>query len=450
MKAAEKEKHRIEKIIELRREFYDLILNKEVGEYQLDNQDIFKIDREQLYNEIWELSVSKVAKKYNISHAKLKQACIDSNIPTPSNSYWTNLLMGNPAKKELLPASDIKEIILQKPKQVSITDNSSTKNYEEIFKNSLPFLSVDEKDKILNSLSLLNINEKAKLHPKITQHSKMIQSWKQSHPLDPNASRKRDTYYRPPEGEPFLYTDVSELSLPRIYKILNTLFKCIESLGGSINNDLTLTIRNEIVQYKIIETEEKLPHVLTKTEQKAMEQYEKEKITRTYTYKPNIRKWDYIFNGKLRFSVLNNKYYRDSESILIEQWLPEILVDLYEESENVRIKRKEQEAAAKKAEEEKRIKDRRRELYNKEVERVAALENEAEDYAMACKIRAYVSAVESQSNLNEKTKEWIKWAKNKADWYDPIIAKEDELLGIREHCNDKEQKQLKKKSFYLW
>ena len=69
---------------------------------------------------------------------------------------------------------------------------------------------------------------------------------------------------------------------------------------------------------------------------------------------------------------------------------------------------------------------------------------------MACKIRAYVSAVESQSNLNEKTKEWIKWAKNKADWYDPIIAKEDELLGIREHCNDKEQKQLKKKSFYLW
>ena len=77
MKAAEKEKHRIEKIIELRREFYDQILNKEVGEYQLDNQDIFKIDREQLYNEIWELSVSKVAKKYNISHAKLKQACIE-------------------------------------------------------------------------------------------------------------------------------------------------------------------------------------------------------------------------------------------------------------------------------------------------------------------------------------------------------------------------------------
>lgn len=91
MKAAEKEKHRIEKIIELRREFYDQILNKEVGEYQLDNQDIFKIDREQLYNEIWELSVSKIAKKYNISHAKLKQACIDSKY-----SHTFKLLLDKP------------------------------------------------------------------------------------------------------------------------------------------------------------------------------------------------------------------------------------------------------------------------------------------------------------------------------------------------------------------
>lgn len=458
MKTAEKENDRITKEIEARRKFYNQILNGEAGEYELDDQNILKIEREQLYNEIWELSVSKVAKKYNISYAKLKQACIDANIPTPSNSYWTSLSMGNPAKKELLPASGVKEIVLQQSKQTSVKStifvagNFSAQNYKEIFKNSLLFLSVDEKDRILNALNLLNINEQEKLHPKIIQHNKVIQSWKQSHTLYPNASRKRDTYYNPPlsEREPFLYRDVSELSLHRIYKILSTLFRCVESLGGSVNEDLTLTIRNEIVRYKIIETEEKIPHVLTPKEQKAMEQYEKGRIAGTYAYKPNIRKWDYVFNGKLRFSVLNNKYYRDSKSILVEQRLPEILVDLYEESENVRIQREKKEAAAKKAEEERKVKERRREIYNEEVERVVALENEAEDYAMACKIRAYVSAIESQPNIDEKTQEWIKWAKAKADWYDPVIAKEDEQFGIREHCKNKDQKQLKKKFSYFW
>ncbi len=447
MRIAEEENKRIIKEIETRRVFYDQILNNGKGECELNDQDVLKISREQLYNEIWELSVSKVAKKYNISYAKLKQACIDANIPTPSNSYWTNLQMGNPVTKVPLPLSDIKVVILQKSKSVS---SKILIPIEEIFINSLLFLELEEKSAVLDALSSLSINKEDKLHPKIIQHDRKIKSWKQTHPLDPNASRKRDTYYRPPEGEPFLYRDVSELSLTRVYKILNALFKCVESLGGSVNEDLTLTIRNEIVRYKITETEEKVPHVLTKEEQKAMEQYERDRLTRTYAYKPNIRKWDYVFNGKLRFSVLENKHYRDGESILIEQRLPEMLIDMYEESENVRIDREAREAAPRKAEEERKAKERRQEIYNEEVERVIALENEAEDYALACKIRAYVSAVEAQKNFDENTQRWVEWAKEKADWYDPLIAKEDELLGRRDHKSDKEQKQLKKRHSYFW
>jgi len=456
MRIAETENKRIIKEIETRRVFYDQILNNGKGECGLSGQDVLKIPREQLYNEIWALSVSKVAKKYNISYAKLKQACIDANIPTPSNSYWTNLSMGNPVTKTPLSASDVKDIILQKSKNVSVKTPISIEatpaeqNFEEIFRESLLFLVPDDKCVVLDSLGALNINKNDKLHPKIVQHDRRIKVWKQAHPLDPNVSRKRDTYYRLPVDEPFLYRDVSELSLSRIYKILNVLFKCIESLGGSVNEDLTLTIRNEIVRYKITEAEEKIPHVLTKEEQKAMEQYERERLTRTYAYKPNIRKWDYVFNGKLRFAVLDNKHYRDGENTLIEQRLPEILVDLYEESENVKIQREAREAAARKAEEERKAKERRQEIYNEEVERVIALENEAEDYAMACKIRAYISAVEAQKNFDENTQEWVEWAKEKADWYDPLIAKEDALLGRRDHKLDKEQKQLKKRNSCFW
>ena len=67
MRIAEEENKRIIKEIETRRVLYDQILNNGKGECELNDQDVLKISREQLYNEIWELSVSKVAKKYNIS-----------------------------------------------------------------------------------------------------------------------------------------------------------------------------------------------------------------------------------------------------------------------------------------------------------------------------------------------------------------------------------------------
>lgn len=59
---------------------------------------------------------------------------------------------------------------------------------------------------------------------------------------------------------------------------------------------------------------------------------------------------------------------------------------------------------------------------------MTALKNEAEDYQMSCKIRAYVSAIESKPNLDQSQLEWIAWAKAKADWYDPTIEKVDPIL----------------------
>lgn len=49
---------------------------------------------------------------------------------------------------------------------------------------------------------------------------------------------------------------------------------------------------------------------------------------------------------------------------------------------------------------------------------------------------------------NEKTAEWIDWAKKNADWFDQTIARKDELFGEREHEKNYEQKILKKYGYY--
>ena len=69
-----------------------------------------------------------------------------------------------------------------------------------------------------------------------------------------------------------------------------------------------------------------------------------------------------------------------------------------------------------------------------------ALENEAEDYDKACKIRAYIAAVQADPVLSQEKKEWIQWAKQKADWIDPIISARDPFLGKRDHKENDSEK----------
>lgn len=126
-----------------------------------------------------------------------------------------------------------------------------------------------------------------------------------------------------------------------------------------------------------------------------------------------------------------------------------MLIELYEESEVVRKNREAYEEAKRKEEEEKRRREERRIRYNEEVDKTIALTNMAQDYDLACKIRAYINALEPKVDMNdEKTSEWIDWAKKKADWFDPTVAREDELFGERDHEENEERKALKKS--YFW
>ncbi len=78
-------------------------------------------------------------------------------------------------------------------------------------------------------------------------------------------------------------------------------------------------------------------------------------------------------------------------------------------------------------EEERRI--RRQELIRNEKRKVYELTENTNNYVMACNIRAYAADVESKPDLSEEEKEWVVWAREKADWIDPMIKKEDAILG---------------------
>ena len=80
-----------------------------------------KITREQLYKEIWEISVAGVAKKYNANYNDLLKVCKEADIPVPPSGYWMKLEYGKPVEQIPLPESSTLEVMLpgnDKPKRI--------------------------------------------------------------------------------------------------------------------------------------------------------------------------------------------------------------------------------------------------------------------------------------------------------------------------------------------
>ena len=71
-----------------------------------------KMNREVLYNEIWEISAACTARKYNIPYNELLRLCKEKQIPIPPSGYWTKLSFGKPVEKIQLPEHPEKEVML--------------------------------------------------------------------------------------------------------------------------------------------------------------------------------------------------------------------------------------------------------------------------------------------------------------------------------------------------
>lgn len=78
------------------------------GDEMIEKQVTFQ--REELYREIWEISLSKVTARYQVPSGKLKEACKKADIPLPTNKCWGDLSVGKPVTPTPLPDSSLTEL----------------------------------------------------------------------------------------------------------------------------------------------------------------------------------------------------------------------------------------------------------------------------------------------------------------------------------------------------
>lgn len=92
--------------------------------------------------------------------------------------------------------------------------------------------------------------------------------------------------------------------------------------------------------------------------------------------------------------------------------------------------------------EENKRKQRLEQMRKGELEDIKLLEQASQDWDKAQKIRRFADCMEIQisevadNDKRLKLTRWLKWARDKADWLDPLVENEDKLLGKSQHIFD--------------
>ena len=392
-----------------------------------------RYDREKLYQEVWTDPVTEVAKRYQMSDVNLRKICKKLDVPLPPAGYWAKLRAGKEVTKPSLPKLKTPPNE-DKPK----TGERRTLHIDD---SALAFLKDGDRLKIIEAASKLRVaGPGAKLYKDIAAQKEKCENWLEQRKNGPFR------YGRYAGETPLLADSMSSKTYSRVFHILDALIKGMLPFGASVTYQFHFQVNGEDVPFTMSEGQDQIPHEVTHAEKMQLLQYEEDKRKHSWASKPNIPKWDHPWNGRLTL-IINGKYkFMDCKSYVLEDRIGEIMIAFYEASYAIRLARLEKEEKERVEAEKRRKAAEIRERYNQEIDYTEGLVNAANDYATACKIRAYVEAVKSSSS---KSNDWIEWASAKADWYDPTICAEDPFFGKRKHSQDPDQKTPKKK-YYGW
>ena len=378
-------------------------------------------DRQTLYEEVWKEPVSVVARRYGVSDVAVHKICRRLRIPVPGRGYWAKYRAGGQVMKEPLPRYDGPQRIVSRRGEARGQAAAHSAPGGD-----LGFLDDDTRRGLLEVCSNITVPaEMTRPHPLIAEAEKRL--------------RRQKPGDNSPPGQVVLRAlgiSVTRASLERALRIMNTLVKTLERLGHAIiveeqSSQLVVQINGEKVHVSLAERLKRVDHVLTPLE---LEKRRKNQ----YFWTPSH---DYLPTGQLTLTIdslrISRRNWRDDKKRRLEGHLGEFIVALVLAAANERTWREERERERQIMIQEELRRLELEQLRQEESERFRRLELEAMDWRQANLIRDYVKAVEESGkgteDLSEQTgrDEWVAWARSKADWLDPLIAREDPVLGKR-------------------
>ncbi|UFH34977.1 hypothetical protein [Flavobacterium acetivorans] len=353
-----------------------------------------ELTRKELYDMVWSMPVSKLTQQFALSNDGIKKICKQFEIPMPDGGYWMKLKFN---KKVNIPkfnpiSGGVGKIVLtlrEEGNSVTIDQTPLTIRTKEIENDPNAPLIVSDK---ITKPDIITIQ---------TQ-----EYWKES---------KGDAFYG--KYKKLRYPiRVGEKHKQRALCFMDALIKLLRYRGhtlGEEHQNTCILIDTIYIDFDLREASKRVP------------------ATTTYGTSEYIPTGEFILKIG-RYS--GEKEWRDGK-VKIEKLLARIVakLEIYAQEEKKqqeasRLWRLESDAEVKRKEEIKKQKEKEVAKFNK----LVAL---SEQYNKSQLIRQYIQA-EYQKAIETKTlttelQEWINWANDKADWYDPTINKPDNILDAK-------------------
>lgn len=358
------------------------------------------ITRQVLYDLVWRESITSIAKKYALTSRGLKSICENNNIPLPKNGYWSKVKFNKPVIIEKLPEdSSVSQLI-----ELTSSEKEDTISYER----SPYTILIQEIENDSNAPVIVSDN--------LTKLDILIQNTQEIF-----RKQKKERFYRDDKVD-YVAINVDDANLARALRIMDAFIKLLRCRGHSFRRDRNncgphIVIKDVEFSFYLREVQKRIPA---------------DKLHYSSTYLPT---------GKLVLKIgqsITAVEWKDG-SVKLENQLVKIVAKLELLAEKEILWREECRIAAIQRAEEERIKKEFLARKDKEIIKIKKLFSDAEKFEKATVYRRFIKATEQkaieENNVTSELKDWIKWANEKADWFDPFTKREDELLNE----NDREE-----------
>lgn len=367
-----------------------------------------ELSRKELYDLVWTESMLALSKRYAISDVGLRKKCKALEISVPNLGYWAKLKFG-------------KKVISRKPLKDFNGDQKVILRIREASE-----LSKETRFNLLKQIES-DVSLNLKVPENLTNPDSLIRSLKDDLYKSKVWSKKEGIVH---SSQGVLNVKVSPKNVGRTLRVMDTLIKALKHRGHNVEIEYGKT--------NVVLEGEKIPLCFRET------------LTRDTIQGKYGDYTDNQATGLL--SVKIDESYSSKEWVEgkkpIEELLPNIIVYLEMKGKRLKEERIERERywaeQREKERKEKEIQDRK----EKELRDFKDLFRNAKRHAKAEEIRKYADELErvaKEKNIfNDDLKAKIEWARKKADWYDPFIEAEDEVMeGI-----DRDELKLEKEYFH--
>jgi hypothetical protein len=360
--------------------------------------------RDELYEQVWKIPISRLAKQHGISDVGLAKICRKLNVPTPPVGYWAKVEFGKKVSHQPLPALD----------RAEATEYVYTR-FERVAQQS----SLPEIKGTLSPEKVIIVPDRLTAPHHLIRETKAVLN-----------QMKPDKYgMLSPLRKRCLALRIGPASIDRALIILDTLIKGFEASGFVVSTDAEpktiswVDISGERIPFTLLEDTHRIEHVMTEEEIKQKQKYSWSRV----------QLWDYTPTGNLSLIIDvwgvpgAKRKWSDSPRKRLEQDLGGFIygaVFIAHILKEDRAKRAEEE---RKRQEEQAIREEAERQRAAEDTRFRELERQAEMWAKSEQLRAFIRTVEtliaegsSPDDDRERIEKWIAWAKGHADGLDPL------------------------------